>query len=247
MEELGKRLVWHYVPFTDIELPMGGINVVTVGNSLLAMFLLLCGFLYVRRRMAAVPGRGQMVVELVLNGFRDLLEPTVGPKNKAFAQRALPVVVSLFVVILVSNAIVLIPGLFIEEPTGDLNMTIALALISLTYALYSGVRIRGVLGVLSEFCGPMFHQPGLGGKLSAGFFFPLHTVEEISRVISLSCRLFGNIMGSIIVITIMSNLSYFLVVPIALYGVLVVFEAALQAFVFASLTIVYISTAVNPD
>lgn len=247
MEELGKRIVWHYVPFTDIELPMGGMNVVTVGNSLLATLLLLCGLWYVRSRMAAIPGRCQMLVELILNGFRDLLEPTVGPKNKEFAQRALPVIVSLFVVILVSNAIVLLPGLYIEEPTGDLNLTVALALISLSYAFYSGIRIRGVLGVLSEFCGPMWHQPGIGGKLSAGFFFPLHAVEEVSRVISLSCRLFGNIMGSIIVITIMSNLSYFIVVPIALYGVLVVFEAALQAFVFASLTIVYISTAVNPD
>ena len=146
MEELGKRLVWHYVPFTDIELPMGGINVLTVGNSLLAMFLLLCGFLYVRSRMAAIPGRGQMVVELVLNGFRDLLEPTVGPKNKAFAQRALPVVISLFVVILVSNGIVLLPGLYIEEPTGDLNMTIALALISLTYALYPASGFVGSSG-----------------------------------------------------------------------------------------------------
>lgn len=110
-----------------------------------------------------------------------------------------------------------------------------------------GIRVRGVRGLLAEYCGPMWRQPSIPAKLSALFFFPMRLVEEVSRVISLSCRLFGNIVGTGIVIVIFSGLTHYLIVPIGLYGLLVVFEAGLQAFVFASLTIVYVSTAVNPE
>ena len=189
----------------------------------------------------------------MLEALRDLLESSVGPENRAFAQRALTLIVSLFIFILACNLIVLIPAPYIEEPTGDLNCTLALALLAMGYASYSGVRVRGLKGYLEELCGPMWHQPGvhgraaLPGRLSALFFFPLRLVEEFSRAVSLSCRLFGNIMGSAIVAVVISTLGYYLVIPVALNGLLVPFEAGLQAFVFASLTIVYLSTAVRPD
>jgi len=253
MEDIGHRLVWHYVPFTDIELPLGGLNVVTVGNTLLVVLLLWLGLWWAARRLEWIPGRAQSAVEMMLEALRDLLESSVGPENRAFAQRALTLIVSLFIFILACNLIVLIPAPYIEEPTGDLNCTLALALLAMGYASYSGVRVRGLKGYLEELCGPMWHQPGvhgraaLPGRLSALFFFPLRLVEEFSRAVSLSCRLFGNIMGSAIVAVVISTLGYYLVIPVALNGLLVPFEAGLQAFVFASLTIVYLSTAVRPD
>ncbi len=247
MEEIGHRLVWHYVPFTDIELPLGGINALTVANTILAMLLLWGGLRWATRRLEKIPGRVQMFSEVMLNVFSGLLEPSLGATNRELFQQILAFVLSLFLFITASNAVVLIPVPYIEEPTGDLNCTIAMAVTVFFYTFYLGIRLRGVRGVLTEFCGPLWHQPGIPAKLSALFFFPMTLVEEASRVISLSCRLFGNIMGTGIVILIFSGLTYYLIVPIGLYGLLVVFEAGLQAFVFASLTIVYISTVVNPE
>lgn len=247
MEEIGHRLVWHYVPFTDIELPLGGVNVITVANTILAVVLLWGGLRWATRRLTQIPGRIQVFSEVMLNVFRDLLEPSLEIQNREFFHRILSFVISLFMFIAVSNAVVLIPAPYIEEPTGDLNCTLALAITVFFYTSYLGLRVRGTRGVLVELCGPMFRQPGIPAKLSALFFFPMRAVEEVSRVISLSCRLFGNIMGTGIVIMIFSSLTYHLIIPIGLYGLLVVFEAGLQAFVFASLTIAYISTAVNPE
>lgn len=247
MEEIGQRLIWHYVPFTDIELPLGGVNVITVANTLLAMALLWGGLRWATRRMEHIPGRIQIFFEIMLKVFRDLLEPSLETLNREFFQRILSFVISLFAFITVSNAVVLIPAPYIEEPTGDLNCTLALAITVFFYIFYLGIRVRGTRGVLAELCGPMWHQPGIPAKLSALFFLPMRLIEEVSRVISLSCRLFGNIVGTGIVIMIFSGLTYYLVIPIGLYGLLVVFEAGLQAFVFASLTIAYISTAVNPE
>ncbi|OQC07019.1 MAG: ATP synthase subunit a [Candidatus Hydrogenedentes bacterium ADurb.Bin101] len=247
MEEIGHRLVWHYMPFTDIELPFGGVNVLTVANTILAMLLLWGGLRWATRHLEKIPGRVQMFSEIMLNVFRGLLEPSLGTQNRKLFQQILLFVLSLFLFIAASNAIVLIPAPYVEEPTGDLNCTLALAVIVFFYSFYLGLRVRGVRGVLTEFCGPMWHQPGIPAKMSALFFFPMRLVEEVSRVISLSCRLFGNVIGTGVVILIFSSLTYHLVIPIGLYGLLVVFEAGLQAFVFASLTIVYISTAVNSE
>jgi F-type H+-transporting ATPase subunit a len=101
--------------------------------------------------------------------------------------------------------------------------------------------------------GPMWHHEGkftmaaLPGKLLGPFFFLLHWVEEISRMISISFRLFGNIMGAAIVLTVVSTLSYGLVIPMGLYAFLFIFEAAVQGFVFAMLTLMYIASAVQHE
>ena len=81
MEEIGQRLVWHYVPFTDIELPLGGVNVLTVANTILAMFLLWGGLRWATRRLEIIPGRVQVFSEVMLNVFRGLLEPSLEPES----------------------------------------------------------------------------------------------------------------------------------------------------------------------
>lgn len=246
-------MVWHYVPFTNVELPLGGINVLTVANTLLTCLLLFLGMKWAIRGMRWIPHRRQTVMEALVETFESLLEASLGEENRNVVRRSLPLILTLFVFILLANSIVLIPLPYIEEPTGDLNCTMALAILALSYAAFSGIRAHGIKGYVEEFCGPMWHQPGakgwsaLPGKLSAGFFFPLKVIEEISRVVSLSCRLFGNIMGAAIIMVVISTLGYYLFVPLVLDGFLLFFEAALQAFVFASLTIMYISSTVKPD
>jgi F-type H+-transporting ATPase subunit a len=85
------------------------------------------------------------------------------------------------------------------------------------------------------------------GKLSALFFFPLHLIETLSRMLSISCRLFGNITGAAIVLTVLSTLSYGLVLPLGLNAFFLVFESAVQAFVFSMLTLIYIATSIQHD
>ena len=69
MENIGERLIWHYVPFTDIALPLGGINVLTVFNTLVVMLVLLTLMFLATRKLEKIPGRGQLMVEMFVGAF----------------------------------------------------------------------------------------------------------------------------------------------------------------------------------
>lgn len=252
MEELGQIHVWHYIPFTDIGIPMNGVNVFTVMNTLVVMAVLWLALFLAVRKVAWIPSRGQMTLELILTGFQGLIDSTMFFEPPAKRRYFLPLIAGLFVYIAVCNAILLIPLPHIEKPTCDLNCTLALGLITVSFATYCGFRAKGILGYLKEMCGPMFHTQGsfaavVVGKLSALFFFPLRLCEELSRLISISCRLFGNIMGGATVIVVVSTLGYYIFLPQILYAFFLVFEAVLQAFVFAMLTMMYITGALQEE
>jgi len=252
MEELGVIHSWHYIPFTDIPIPLGGVNVFTVMNTLIVMGVLWGLMFLAVRRLTWIPSRGQMILEMILGGFQSLIDSTMFFESPEKRRSFLPLITALFIYIALSNAILLIPLPHIEKPTSDLNDTLALGLISVGFATYCGLRAKGVLGYLKEMCGPMFHAHGsvgavVVGKMSALFFFPLRISEEFSRLVSISCRLFGNIMGGAIVITVVSTLTYYAFLPQFLYGFFLVFEAALQAFVFSMLTLMYITGALQEE
>lgn len=252
MEEIGVIHVWRYVPGTDIPIPLGGVNVYTIMNTLIVIGVLWALLWLALRRISRVPTRGQLVVESILGGFQSLIDSTMSFEPLEKRKHYLPLISGLFIYICLSNALLIIPLPKIEKPTSDLNCTLSLGLISIGYATYCGLKAKGPLGYLKEMCGPMFHAHGsLGavivGKLSALFFFPLRISEELSRLISISCRLFGNIMGGAIVIIVVSSLTYYLVFPQFLYGFFLVFEAALQAFVFSMLTLMYITGALQEE
>ena len=252
MEELGEIYAWHYVPFTDVAIPLGGVNVFTIVNTLIVMGVLWALLFLAVRKAAWIPGRGQMILELILTGFQSLIDSTLFFEPPAKRRYFLPLLTGLFVYIALSNALLIIPLPHIEKPTSDLNDTLSLGLISVGFATYCGLRAKGLLGYLKEMCGPMFHTHGsfgavAAGKLSALFFFPLRISEELSRLISISCRLFGNIMGGAIVILVVSSLTYYIFLPQFLYGFFLVFEAALQAFVFTMLTLMYITGALQEE
>jgi F-type H+-transporting ATPase subunit a len=244
--------VWHYVPGTNIPIPMGGMNVVTVFNSVLVM-LILWGLLWLAtRRVAWIPGRGQLLLESLLKAFQGLIDSTMSFEPLEKRKHFLPLIAGLFMYICVSNAMLIIPMPYIEKPTSDLNDTLALGIISVSYATYCGLKAKGPKVYVEEMMGPMFHAHGsvgavVIGKLSALFFFPLRLSEEFSRLVSISCRLFGNIMGGAIVITVVSTLTYWVLFPQLLYGFFLVFEAALQAFVFSMLTLMYITGALQEE
>jgi F-type H+-transporting ATPase subunit a len=254
MEHIGERLTWHYVPFTNTLIPMGGLNIITVLSTLLVMILLWGMLRLAVRKFAWIPGRAQLLVELYLGGFDGMVSGTLELKTREENRHFLPLIAALFVFVLLCNGIPLLPLPHIEEPTSDLNCTLAIGAMSVVYSLYCGFKRHGIKGKLAEMCGPFWHHHGkltfgalMGKVIGLGFFFPLAIVENISRMMSISCRLFGNITGAAIVLAVLTTLTFGLVLPLGLYAFLLVFESAVQAFVFSMLTLMYIATSIQEE
>jgi F-type H+-transporting ATPase subunit a len=253
MEHLIQRFTWHYVPFTDCAIPFGGINMSTILNTVLVMSVLLGALWASVRRLSPVPGRGQAMVELLVEtwdrSFAATFDEAEDPDYADKRMRFVPLISALFVYLLVANAIVALPLPFIQEPTADLNCTLAMGFFSLSYATFYGFYYRGVGGALKEMAGPLWESEGSSrwksavGKCSALLFFPLHVTGEISRMLSLSFRLFGNMLGGATIMAVLFLLVRGLFLPIALNTFFVAFDALIQAYVFSILTLVYIAVA----
>ena len=254
MDEIGQRLILHYIPYTDIRIPLGGLNLITVTSTLLVMVILWALLILGARKMARIPGRGQLAVELLVGGFDSMVSSTLELKTREANRHYLPLISCLFMFICLCNGIPLLPLPHLEEPTSDLNCTLALGAMVVLYSVYCGFKAHGVKGYLAGMCGPFWHHEGplnaaaiMGKVMGAGFFFPLHVIETLSRVLSISCRLFGNITGAAIVLTVLSALSYGLVLPLGLDAFFLVFESAVQGFVFAMLSLIYIATSLQHE
>ena len=251
MENIGERLIWYYIPFTDFEIPGGGVNVLTVFNTLLVMGILWTLMWLPVRNMKRLPGRAQVALERFVTAFDDLvsssLELPTRKENRAF----LPLIASLFLFLLLSNFMGFLPTGLSQEPTGDINCTLALGLMAVSIATYCGVKAKGLGGYLGELMGPMWSQPDakgfarIGWKATFLFFLPLNVITEVAKVISISFRLFGNIIGGSIIIVVVSTLVFNMVLPVGLDLFFIFFVGAVQAFVFTMLTLTYIAVAIK--
>jgi len=140
----------------------------------------------------------------------------------------IPLLGSMMIFTLTSNLISVVPRM--KSPTSDLNTTIALALIVVLSVHIYGMIKKGVWGYLKEFASPIF-------------MFPIELIGQFSRTLSLSMRLFGNVLsGDLIVAIVFSIIPYFL--PIAMTAVTMV-SGILQAFVLTTLAALFISSAVE--
>ena len=121
-----------------------------------------------------------------------------------------------------------------EEPTTDLTLPMTLAIIFVVVLGHgSGIRFHGIKGYLKEYFSP-------GGIIGIGMF-PLNVVGKIAELISISFRIFGNIFGGAIIMSVVSGLVFYFLVPIGMYGYFCVFTGTIQAFVFTMLATTYIS------
>jgi len=198
------------------------------------------------------------VAELGARNIAELLVQLIVSKSDSIigkeGRKYVPYFGSFFIFILFSNLMGLLPGF--GSPTANLNTTIGLALCSFAGYNIIGARQQGV-AYLKHFFGPMTSLPArsLIGKIallpvlvvSVLFFFILESFSHVFRPVSLSLRLFGNMMGDHQVIEAFIGLTK-LVVPVAFYamGTLV---SVIQAFVFTLLSMIYVALAIShgPD
>jgi F-type H+-transporting ATPase subunit a len=210
----------------DEPIPNYMVMVLLIVAALTALCLL------VRSRLSVEhPGKLQIVLEDGVRAMIGLLEQWIGPKGA----RYLPLVGTLFVFILIGNYMGLVPGLM--APTSNINVTLGCALTIWVYYHFQGVKEQGPLNYLKHFALP----PG-APVLMAPLMFVIEIISHLSRVMSLSLRLFGNIFGEELVIIILFSIIPFLIpLPMMLLGLI---TGGLQAFIFALLSIIYLQGAV---
>ena len=208
--------------------------------AILAAVILIAIFGSAAKAKALIPGPAQNAAEALLGGLHDFFLGILGPSGKPYV----PFVGSLMLYIVTMNWMGMVP--FLKSPSTSLNTTLALALCVFAYVQYIGITRNGLAGYLYHFAGQPKDAIGWG---SAILLFPLEVMGEFIKPISLSCRLFGNILGEDILlavfvglgVTMLSFINSPIGVPLQLpFLVLSGLFGLVQGLVFALLTTVYI-------
>lgn len=176
------------------------------------------------------PGKLQIVLEDAVTALNGMLEANIGHNGS----RYLPLVGGVGIFILVGNLMGLVPGLM--APTSNINVTLGCALTVWVYYHIQGVKEQGLLAYLKHFAAP----PG-APLFIAPIMLPIEIISHLSRVLSLSLRLFGNIFGEELVIMILASIVPF-IVPLPMMF-LAIITGSLQAFIFVMLTMIYLAGA----
>lgn len=189
------------------------------------MAVLGVGAFLATRRLSLRPGRVQAALEMVV----EVLDGEIAAAIPGDPGRFRGLIGTLLLFIACANASSLLPG--VEPPTAHLETDAALAAVVLVAGLVWGIRILGLRGWLATFTHPTW------------VMLPLNLVEQVTRHFSLMVRLFGNVMSGVFVVGIVSALAG-LLVPIPLIA-LDLLTGAVQAYIFATLALVFIGSAVN--
>jgi F-type H+-transporting ATPase subunit a len=217
--------------------------------TFLAAGLLMLGGLVLRRQIAAadggvLPDEGvtlRNVTEIVVDALASLARDIMGEEWR----RYFPLVGTMFLFILVSNLMGLLPG--VGGATSDVNTTTAWAIIAFAAYNWVGIRTHGFWYV-NQFLGPSFFELKLFGKHIhvrplAPFFLPLEVFLHLARILTLSVRLLANMFADHTVVAVWIGL-----LPVAIPAVFMALGlvvACLQAFVFSLLTMIYIGLALE--
>ncbi|MGD8367482.1 MAG: F0F1 ATP synthase subunit A [Desulfobacterales bacterium] len=189
--------------------------------------LVVFGF-FAARKQERLPGTLQLFGEMIVSTLYGLTEDAL---DKQMARKYAPMICALFLFLIVGNWIGMIPHL--HEPTKDLNTPLSLGIMGFVIAHAAGIKSKGFKAYIKEYFEPIF------------FMMPLNLIGEFAKIVSISFRLFGNIMGGSIIILVVSYLVYNIVLPPFLNAFFGLFVGAVQAFVFTMLTVVYISVQVK--
>ncbi len=228
MDELVKNLMAELNCDTAFTIPIfGGIPVaesVFVTWLIMAVVILLCA-IFVRNLKVTNPGKGQLLLETAVSGIYSFFEDILGEKGKRF----IPYLMSVGIYIGIAN---LIGILGFKPPTKDINVTASLAILSIILIELSGVLAKGGRGWLKSFAEPMV------------VILPINILEIFIRPLSLCMRLFGNVLGSFVIMELLK-----MVVPAILPAVFScyfdIFDGLIQAYVFVFLTALFIKEAID--
>lgn len=229
-EHLGEKLILH------IPVGSGGfdIDIITIIMSWIVIGLLVALALLFRRSLRqpvdAKPNRIQATLDLILQFIESQL--TSNFASEKLARELFPFIGTLFLFILFSNWISIIP--YFESPTKDLNVTFSFALLVFFMSQFYAVRLNGVRRYIKGFMEPY------------AFLLPLNVIGLVGKPLSHAFRLFGNMFGGAIMLSIIYSFTFlsfgFPLIVNLFYGL---FEGAIQAFVFAILAVAYINAAVE--
>jgi F-type H+-transporting ATPase subunit a len=208
-------------------------------STLVFALLIVLGFI-LRAKLKVVPGMMQNVVEFVVESALGIMDNVLGDRRQS--EKYFPLVFTVFLFILFSNWLGLLPGIgsiivnqpggvvpLLRSPASDLNFTLALALIAITFVNVVSVAATGFWSRFSVF---------FNFKSPIDFFVGiLELVSEFAKIISLAFRLFGNVFAGEVLLAIMAFLvPYLIPVP---FMFLEIFVGAIQAFIFGMLTTVF--------
>ena len=208
---------------THVELSDQGVVAFVIVLGSLILFPLMS-----RRFSLDRPGIAQQMLEIGIDSVNTMLDAFIGKNGR----RYFPLMGTFAFFILVSNLIGSIPGF--QSPTSSLSTTFALAVMSFFYYNFQGIRVNGV-AYFKQFVGePVWLAP---------LMIPIEILSHLSRPLSLSVRLFGNIFGEHTLAGV-----FFMMVPIGLpvvFAPLSVFVSFMQTFVFVMLSMIYIAGAIE--
>jgi F-type H+-transporting ATPase subunit a len=229
-KDIGDEIGHHIV------IKIGGLafNLDTIYATVLAAVIVLGLGFWLRSKVTnGVPSRLQLIWEGVVNQVESQVQEQIGPT----APFVVPLAIALFMFILVANWIELVPTMDkIPSPTADVNVTFALALVVIVWMHVTSVRRKGIKAYLGHYAKPY------------ALLTPINIVEELSRPVTLALRLFGNIFSGTIMLLLIGLFPSFIVpFPNAIWKLFDMFIGVIQAFIFALLTILYFSGAVETE
>ncbi len=233
---VGSRLLGTINVPVGKHLTVGPFNYDTAYMTLVAVAAVLGFGLWAGSKVTSgVPGKPQLIWEGIVGFLGDLAEGALG----AQARDVMPWAVAIFTLVLASNWIEVLPGIFhgtdyVPSPSADVNFCYALGITVWVVTNWAGIRSR------AKSSGSWARGYGQWLKM---FFSPLHAVEHLTRWLTLALRLFGNIFaGTILTALLLALPVYFFPATIGFNAVWWLFEAfvgVVQAFIFSLLTILY--------
>lgn len=206
------------------------IHSMAITNSLIVswliiLLLLIVGFLSSRKLSQKKPNNYQVVLEGIVMTMYDAVKAVLPMQ----VDSVFPFIATLWVFILISNLIGIIPGFI--SPTADLSVTAALAILVFLSVHWFGIRTIGFKSYLQHYLSP------------SPMLLPFHIISEISRTLALAVRLFGNMMSLELTLLIILFIAGFLA-PIPLL-ILHIVEACIQTYIFGMLALIYIAGGIQ--
>ncbi|MFC1895637.1 F0F1 ATP synthase subunit A [Thermodesulfobacteriota bacterium] len=197
--------------------------------SWVAMAILIVVAYLGTKTIQMIPTRGQNFLEVAVNGLEEFMVENAGEESRWL----FPIAATVFLYILTCNLIGLVPGFY--PPTANLNTTASCALTVVIFTHVIGVKYHGPK-YIKHFLGPVWWMIPI--------IFPIEIIGHLARILSLSFRLFGNMMGHELVLAILFALAGAFLAPLPIMA-LGIFVALVQALVFFLLSIMYFSGAME--